>query len=230
MRILLFFIPVCLLINSGIAQSKKTYRINSIKEDSSELIRSTYRYPQFQKGVVSFKDQPLASADLNYNYLSGQILFVTPKGDQLELAKPETLGYIAIGTDTFYYVDKGYAETITHYPTINLSKKVTIRFNGKEKKGAYGTYSTTTAASSINTFSDENVNQKIPVDENTLYATTTIYYLSDRLNNFLPATKKNFFRLFSRQENDLSDYLKNNNVHFTKGDDLLKLLAYLQNQ
>lgn len=228
MRILFFFIPACLLLHSIVAQSKKTYRINSIKEDSSELIRSAYRYPQFQKGVVSFRDQPLASADLNYNYLSGQILFVTPKGEQLELAKPETLEYIAIGTDTFYYADKGYVEAITHFPTINLSRKETIKFNGKEKKGAYGTYSTTTAASSINTFSDENVNQKISVDENTLYATTTLYYLSDRLNNFFPATKKNFYKFFSKDENKLSEYLKNNSVRYSREEDLRKLLEYLQ--
>lgn len=228
MRILLFLITANFLSGPASAQSKKTYRINSIKGDSSDLINSLYRYPKFEKGAVSFNNQPLASADLNYNYLSGQILFVTPKGEQLELAKPETLTYIAIGTDTFYYVDKGYVEMITHYPAINLSRKEIIKFNGKEKKGAYGTYSSTTAASSINTFSDENVNQKISVDENTLYATATIYYLSDRLNNFVPATKKNFYKIFSKDEKKLSMYLKDNSVHYTKEEDLLKLLEYLE--
>ena len=228
MRILLLLIPACLLLNSITAQSKKTYRINSINGDSSDLIGSLYRYPQFEKGVVSFTNLPLASADLNYNYLSGQILFVTPSGKTLELAKPETLQYIAIGADTFYYMDKGYIEMLTHYPRINLFQKEIIKFNGKEKKGAYGTYSSTTAASSINTFSDENVNQKISVDENTLYATSTQYYLSDRLNNFLPATKKNFYKVFSKDENKLSEYLKNNSVHFSKKEDLIKLLEYLQ--
>ncbi len=230
MKALLFFIPASLLLNSIAAQSKKTYRINSIREDSSDLMSSSYHYPKFMQGVVSFKNQPLASADLNYNYLSGQIIFVTKKGGTLELAKPETLEYIAIGTDTFYYVDKGYVEMVTHYPTINLSKKEIIKFNGKEKKGAYGTYSTTTAASSINTVSDENVNQKISIDENTLYATTILYYLADRLNNFLPATRKNFYKVFSKDENKLSEYLKNNSVHYNKKEDLLKILEYMQSQ
>ncbi len=229
MRILLFFITACLVLNSLAAQSKKIYRINSIKEDSSDLNGSVYRYPQFKKGVVSFNDKPLASADLNYNYLSGQILFMTSKGEALELAGPETLVYIAIGTDTFYYINKIYVEKITHYPEVNLLKNETIRFNGKEKKGAYGTYSSTTAASSINTISREDVNQKIPVDENTLYATSTQYYLSNALNNFLPATKKNFYKFFSKDENKLSDYLKKNAVHYNKEEDLLKFLEYLQN-
>ncbi|HEV8084354.1 MAG TPA: hypothetical protein VGP55_14200 [Chitinophagaceae bacterium] len=228
MRIFLFFIPACLLLNSIAAQNKKTYRINSIKEDSSDLIRSLYRYPQFQKGFVAFKNKPLASANLNYNYLSGQILFTTPKGEAMELSKPETLEYIAMGVDTFYYVDKGYVEMITHYPIINLSKKETIKFNGEEKKGAYGTYSSTTTASSINTISRENVNQKIPVDENTIYARSTQYYLSGRLNNFIPATKKSFYKIFSKDETKLSEYLKSNSVHYNKEEDLLKLLEYLQ--
>lgn len=228
MRIFLSFIAAFLILNSIAAQSKNAYRINSIKEDSSELIGSLYRYPQFQKGVVSFNNQPLASADLNYNYLSGQIVFVINKKEPLELLRPETLKYIGIGVDTFFYFDKGYVEMITHYPNINLYKKEMIKFNGKEKKGAYGTYSATTAASSINTFSDENVNQKISVDENILYVTSTQYYLSDRLNNFFSANKKNFYKIFSKDEKKLIEYLKNNSVHFAKEEDLLKFLEYLQ--
>lgn len=229
MRVSVFFIPACLLFNTICAQSKKTYRINSIKEDSSEFNGAVYRYPQYKKGVVAFKDKPAASADLNYNYLSGQILFVTDNGKTLELAKPETLQYISIGTDTFYYVDKGYVEMITHYPMVNLSKNDIIKFNGREKKGAYGTYSSTAAASSINTYSDENVNQRISVDENTLYATSTKYYLSDRLNHSLPATKKNFYKVFFKDEGKLNEYLKSNTVHYNREEDLKNLLGYLQN-
>ena len=228
--IISFFIFIIIIINAADSQTRKTYRINSIKEDSGALMSSAYRYPQFEKGVVSFKNQPLASAELNYNYLSGQILFATPNGEELELAKPETLDYIAIGKDTFYYTDKGYTEKLTHYAGINLFKKEIIKFNGREKKGAYGTYSTTTAASSINTFSDDKTTQRIPVDENTLYATNTQFYLMQDANNFVPANKKNFYKAFSKDEPKLSDYLKSNPVHYNKEEDVLRLLKYLQEQ
>ncbi len=228
MRLLLILIFVQLFLKPAAAQSGKTYRVNSIHQDSTELISSIYRYPQFQKGGVLFTNRPLASAWLNYNYLSGQILFITPKGDTLELANPETLQFVFINIDTFHYVDKGYVEILTHNPTINLSKKQMIEYNGTEKKGAYGTYSSTTAASSINTYSGETLNQKIAIDENTLYATSTQFYLSDKLYKFFPANKKNFYKLFFRQEKMLTAYLKNNTVHFNKENDLRKLIAFLQ--
>lgn len=230
MRSTIILLVLTVITNIAFGQTRKTYRINSIKEDSGALMSSAYRYPQFEKGVVSFKNQPLASADLNYNYLSGQILFATPNGQELELAKPETLDYIAIGKDTFYYIDKEYAEKLTHYPAINLFKKETIKFNGTEKKGAYGTYSATTGASSINTFSDDKTTQRIPVDENTLYATNTQFYLRQSSNNFVPVNKKNFYKIFSKEESKLSDYLKNNSIHYNKEEDVLKLLKYLQEQ
>lgn len=191
---------------------------------------SAYRYPQFERGVVAFKNQPLSTADLNYNYLSGQILFATQSGEELELAKPETIDYIAIGKDTFYYTDKGYVEKLTHYPGVNLFKKEVIKFNGREKKGAYGTYSTTTASSSINTFSDDKTTQRIPVDENTLYATNTQFYIAHNSGTFLITNKKNIYKTFSKDENKVSDYLKSNPVHYNKEEDLLQLLKYLHEQ
>lgn len=75
---------------------------------------------------------------------------------------------------------------------INLYKKETIQYNGKEKKGAYGGYSATTAANSVNKVSSENNIEKINVDENSLYVSTTSYYLANPSGRSCPAVKKNF--------------------------------------
>ncbi len=82
---------------------------------------------------------------------------------------------------------------MTHYADgINLYKKETIRYTGKEKKSGYGGYSTTTAANSINKVSSENKIEKISVDENALYVPTTTYYLGSPSGKYLLAVKKNF--------------------------------------
>ena len=228
MRILLIIIFNIIIFQPVAAQSDKSFRENSINPDSNNPVHSIFRYQQFQKGAVSLTNHPLVWATLNYNYLSGQLLFINQKGDTLELAQPESLQYIAIGTDTFHYADNGYVEMLTHYPAINLYKKQLIKFNGKEKKGAYGTYSGTSASSSIDTYSNETINEKIGIDENTLYATLRRYYISDRFNHFLSATKKNFFKLFSSKEKILADYLNTNPVHYGNESELRKLIEYLQ--
>jgi hypothetical protein len=228
MRILIILIFSHALLKPAAAQGDKAYRENSLDPDSSQLVRSVYQYRQFQRGDVAFKSHATVQASLNYNYLSGQMLFISDNGDTLELARPETLQYVAVGADTFYYVEKGYAEALTHLPAINLYKKQVIKYNGTEKKGAYGTYSGTSSSSSLNTYSNENVTQRIGVDENLLYVTSRRYYLSDRFYNFLPASKKNFYRLFSSREKILTDYLKDHPVHYTNEGELLNLLQYLQ--
>jgi hypothetical protein len=212
------------------AQQDQSFRINSVRSDSTGFYRSVYLYPQFANGHVLLKNKQLASALVNYNRLSGQMLFINPKGDTLEFADPEKIEWVAVSNDTFQFFDKAYIQKMTHYADgINLYKKETIRYNGKEKKSGYGGYSTTTAANSINKVSSENKIEKISVDENALYVPTTTYYLGSPSGKYLLAVKKNFEKLFVQHEKKPGEYLQQNKVNFKSDTDLLALLAWLQN-
>lgn len=68
----------------------------------------------------------------------------------------------------------------------------------------------------------------LKVDENTLFRAKNLYFLSDAYQNFSPATKKNFYNLFSKQEQKLKAYLDAHKVNFTRPEDLLLLLAHMQ--
>jgi hypothetical protein len=215
---------------SHAAAQNQSFRLNSVRSDSARLYRSVYRYPQFTNGDILFKNDHHASALLNFNRLSGQMIFINNKGDTLEFANPETIEFVAISNDTFHFFDKTYIQTMSHYPNgINLCKKETIRYNGKEKKSGYGGYSNTTAANSINKVSSENTIEKINVDENTLYVSTTDYYLATPTGKYVLAVKKNFEKLFHQQANKLNDYLEKNKVNYKNEQDLQALLAYMQN-
>ena len=116
------------------AQQNQSFRINSVNGDSAGFHHSIYRYPQFTQGFIILKNQQIASALVNYNRLSGQMLFINKKGDTLEFANPENISYVAILNDTFHYFDKIFIERISHFTAVNLFKKETIQYNGKEKK------------------------------------------------------------------------------------------------
>jgi hypothetical protein len=227
--------PTFLLLLAGLlyldaaAQQDQSFRINSVNGDSTGLYRSVYSYPNFTRGQVLLKDQKMASGLFNYNRLSGQILFINGRGDTLEFASPESIRYVAILKDTFYYFDKSFGQSVSHFKGVNLYKKETIQYNGKEKKGAYGGYSNTTAANSIDKVSDQNDLKKIDVDENTLYVSSTHYYLAGHNGNFLSAVNKNFRKLFPQKEKQLNAYLVKNKMNYKDERDLLKLIEYLQN-
>lgn len=227
-------IPIIILLSQLVcfhvaAQRDQSFRVNPVNNDSAGFYRSVYQYPQFTKGYILFKNQNVASAMLNYNRLSGQMLFIDAKGDTLEPADAGNIQYVAISNDTFYYFNKGYIELITHYGGgINLYRKETLQYNGKEKKGAYGGYSTTTAANSIDKISNENNIEKIGVDENSLYASSTYYYISGPDNNFRITNKTNFRKLAKGNETGLNDYLMKNKINYNNETDLVNLLYHLQ--
>ena len=216
-----------LLYFQATAQHDQSFRINSLNDDSSTLYRSVYRYPQFTEGHILLNDRKMAAGLLNYNRFSGQILFINSKGDTLELANPKTIEYITIVNDTFRYFDRSFLKLVSHNDAVNLFKKETIEYTGKEKKGAYGGYSKTTGASAIDKVPDANDLKKIGVDENDLYVSSAHYYLRSADGFFLPAVKRSFKKLFPEKEKLLNQYLSEKKVNFNDENDLLRLLDYL---
>jgi len=212
------------------AQSEQTYTVNSIKDNKEELVKDVFRYPQFLGGVAVNTAGTATPARFNYHRLFDQVFFISPGGDTLVLARPETFTYIAMGSDTFFVQEGGFVERMTHYSGINLAKKSTIKAVSTEKKGLYDTYSSTISAGSKSAYAPggNGVMRQLQVDENTVFRSQTRYYLSDGYNNFFPASKKHFYNLFFRQEKQLKDYLDTHAVNFGKEKDLLALITYLQ--
>lgn len=230
MRVNIIIVLFQLLYLNVSAQQDQTFRINSVKADSSPLYKSVYQYPQFINGNIFFKNKNVASALLNYNRLSGQLLFINGKGDTLEPVNPEDIQMVAVLQDTFHYFEKSWLELISHHKDgINLLKNETIKYNGNEKKSAYGGYSNAAAASSIDKVANEKNMQQIDVDENMLYVSATRFYLGGHNGNFFPAGRRNFKKLFSQNEKKLNKYLSENQVNYNHENDLLRLIDYLQN-
>ena len=70
-----------------------------------------YFYPQFIAGRVYFKDGSASAANLNYNSLTDQMLFIGNNGDTLALTNETTVSLISVGEDTFYF-DEGYLRQV----------------------------------------------------------------------------------------------------------------------
>lgn len=210
------------------AQQQQPVRINSLNDDSTMLRGTVYRYPQFEQGIIVFNNHQQAAALVNINRISGKMLYINTAGDTLEPASVKNISYLSVGKDTFR-LDGGHVyELVTHWPQgPELYKAESIQYNGKEKRGAYGGYSSTTASSALNKVSDNNTVEKIGIDENQLYMVSVQYYLG-KDSKFYPATKKNFYKLFPAKRKELDAYLEMNKVNFKKEDALSVLLNSMQ--
>ncbi len=240
MKYLLFSL-FALYSGFAVAQSNeiKAVRVNPLHENMHLLDNQAMKYKEFQKGKVIFKDSAQTEARLNFHRIYNEVLFLNDEGDTLALSNPETLAMIIMGTDTFFYFQKGYGQQITHYPDYNLVMKQTLKFIGKEKKGAYGSYSTT---ASVNSVSDLHVDEMAGItntvepgktnlfkaDENSIYTPNSEFFITDKFNNMFPANKKNVLNLFNKNGRAIKKYISNKKVNFKKQDDLVEIMEFIQ--
>ena len=94
MRHLVLFI-LLLMLNSNlmIAQSRKSMRVKAGENVAQAYSpNGFYRFPQFSKCTVIFKDgQQRAGQLFNFNILSATMQLISPAGDTLDMLLPQTL-------------------------------------------------------------------------------------------------------------------------------------------
>ncbi len=229
MKIALSIILIFLSTSSLFSQKNKIVKINSF-DIAEGFFKIEFMYPGYLDGTVRFKDNSSGEAKMNYNLITNQIYFLNPKGDTLIIAHPETTLDITINSDTFYFYQKGFIKKFTHDVSgPNLYVKPNMKYIGKEKRGAYGTYSGATAANSLSTFSTDNqVTTYLALDENLLYEKGEEFYLCDTLNNLFPAKKSSLYAAFPRYVSLIKAFIKKTKIDFYKKDNLLDLLDYIQ--
>jgi hypothetical protein len=212
------------------ADDKKTLTVNPLKDDLDLMEKKVLKYEKFLPGKLIMLDSTAFEVKMNYHQIFDQLLFINVKGDTLAVKQPESISLVVIGNDSFYYFNKGFLEKVTHFPGHNLSSRRTLKYIGKENKGAYGSYSPVSSAVSQPEIAvtDLELQRKMRPDEQLLYVYNVQYFISDRFRNFFPATKKNFFNVFSKFEKELKVYFKENHVNMNKKEDLEKLMLFVQ--
>lgn len=188
-----------------------------------------YRFPNFTNGHVYFRDGTMLAAKLNYNFLNKELEFISPNGDTLAIVKEQALNIknIIIDSITFYYYD-GYLEEMAHNENGKLLKRQFYQIKGSEKIGAYNLASTSSAIDSYSSYTDQNGQSRtLTVRENLTLVIATEYFFGDKYTVVLRATKKNMLDLYPKKKAQIESYLRNNNVNFTNGTDLLKLFSSL---
>jgi hypothetical protein len=224
------FICLSAIIVSQKAFVQDTSRvtINPVKQNEQDLKRRILQYPQFVPGRAIFKNGTVTEAKLNYSYFTNNILFISPKGDTLELSQGDNFSNIVIGVDTFRYYQQQFVQQLSHHPVYNLFLKRSLDYNGTEKKGAYGSYSGTSAIRSYNqlTVNEGSIVAKLSPDENIVYVFNDDYFFSGRFGRFYPATKKGVYELFDKHEKELKDFVEKNKINLNKKEDLYKVLDF----
>ena len=224
MRVLPLIVLVC-CFNANAQDSTIIIKAGTSFNESVS-ITDQFEYPQFVYGKVFFRPGDSSGGRLNYNRFLDQMQFIDFKGDTLNLANPGTIKFIRINNDLFYY-DNGYVKLIKDNNTIKLAAKQTLRLSAKTKIGAYNMPSSSSSIDSYSSLVIDNKNYNLTPREDITLTKKTEYYFGDKYNHFVLANKKNISRLYSKQDGNITAYLKGNNVDFNKWEDIEKLFQYL---
>lgn len=221
-----------LLISCGISAVIFGQEVVNVKADQEInqvfTVNDLYRYEQFLPGTVQFRDGTSAETKMNYHKLFEQMLFINDNGDSLAVGNPETIKFIAIAKDTFYYTKGFFVELISATNLIRLAKRQVLQQIDEQKIGAYGQSYTNNSTVSNKNYYTVDGKPRLNVGEGTLFSQKNEYYMSYKQAEFVPATKKNIEKLFDDKAKDIKDYIKTNSINFANEKDLNKLIQFIQ--
>lgn len=224
MRIGLHILFILLLSANGYAQTWTVKAGESIKEAMGDSV--IFRYPQFLPGIVYFKSGTASTASLNLNLVNGEMAFINGAGDTMTVDYESAIKQIVIQTDTFYF-DKVYVELVYGNATAKLARVIAIVPVDAQKVGGYDQASSTSAINSAAYFFNGNQVSRLSANKVLLLHKKTTWFIGDKFNHFLPAAKKNVYKMFGKQQPTIENFIKENKPVFTREEDLVKIIDLL---
>jgi hypothetical protein len=182
-----------------------------------------YRYPQFVKGYVIFKNGEQMRADLNFNTIMSKIVFISSSSDTLAIANPDDIKTFIVGTDRYIF-DKVYYRIVVATPSIMLAchqytKPLEYRRDfGYFSRGFIGKF---------NPEIDNSFIYNMILSRETLFSITSDYFLGTDGHDFIAATKKNLIQIFPEKSSQIKKFIKVNKLNLKKGQDLEKLTKFV---
>ncbi|MXV17020.1 hypothetical protein [Hufsiella ginkgonis] len=184
---------------------------------------SHYLFPGFVKGTVKFKNATQQEAQLNYNSLTQEMLFLD-KDTPLALDQTENIDTIYIQGRKFIPTEKAFFEVATTGATpLLIRHKCTVIPPGKPAG-----YGSTSQASGITTLSGISSNLfyklQLPADYKLIPETE---FLLKKGKDYVKITGvKQFITAFPAKSDAIKAYVKQNDPNFKDPADLVKLVDF----
>lgn len=180
-----------------------------------------YLFADFVMSRVKMKNNQLTNAMMNYNTISGKMVFLKEK-KYYDLTNYDMVDTVYLGTHVFIPVGKEFYELL-------LPGEVTLFVQHEGKlKGKPSAYGTTSDVSSNYYISKANlpgsINDVLPPD--LLVEQKSVYWLKKN-DTFLEFyNEKQFLKLFPETAEQLKVYIKENRLKVDRMQDLIKLVDY----
>ena len=199
------------------------YSLNGLFAQVEDM--SAFLFPQFKDGVVFYRDGRQFGVPLNYNLVIGQFIFIDKSDDnqKKEFSDPGLIVAIEVDGHTFLPPSEGATEIIQSEPPFYVSYTGTVR---REKGVAYGGK---TQTASVDSYSQIRGVGQLGGADGTMKSLAAInkeYKVKIGKKNKRFSNEKQFLKLFPRQKEALTNYLKEKQVDFDNIRQVLELYNY----
>ncbi len=208
------------------AQERKTFKLNPGQKATDVIpANEIYRYPSFVSGTVSFRNDRVGTALMNYNALIAEMQFIDPKGDTLSLDDAASIRSILLQGDTFYF-HKVFLHQLATIGDRKLAEHSSFVFVNRQKLGGFGE-PTNATVETYNQISTSSFFKDLVARELITLGKVNILYTGDKFNQFREVNRKNLMQIYSRKSKELDAYLRTHDVAFGKVEDVKALMMYM---
>ena len=241
-HLFLFMVMLVAFATSTTAQNQRmALKVTDGADLNVVLADSRFLFEGFKESQVFLKNSTTTNALMNYNLLSGEMMFIDKKGDTLALSNISDVAGILIDKHLFKYVSKRFLEVIASDvdTEIELLAKRVITQDAPVKYGAYGIASPTAGIDNKSSVSlGTGAGDAFTMDRNNMQADGSVsssreirfqrkdvYTLAKgrKMNN---ADKKGFLKVFSKHTNAIESYIEKSAIDFKNEQDILRLYKY----
>jgi len=220
-------ILLCLLANALYAQDLKTFTVNPGQKVYDAIgPADRYAFPEFESGLVQFRNGNLGGGRMNYNAVLAEMEFINDKGDTLTLNDRETIRHIVIRNDTFF-VDKLYLQKVERAGKLVLARSRVIMISNHRRVGAMGQVSDASVDAYTTLSSSGNPLRNMVAQEILTYREHLTFFLGDAFGKFRQVNRKNLSTMFGGHKQEVENYLRERNPNFFLDTDMRALLGFL---
>jgi len=203
-----------------------------------EEISNGLLFPEFEKGIVVFKNGTRSSAPLNYNMVSEEMLFQDTEGTIMAINNLSDIVALTIG-ERFFLPDASknvfYEEIQAGTGSFLIQRKANILSQGRAS--GYGGHSETGSIRSVNMLTGSGSgaiesgtgirpNVKLNLDEKFRIKTNYFFYLISGKSYKKFTSAKTLGKLFKGQESKIEAFAKEQSIDFSNIDDIARIVGY----
>jgi hypothetical protein len=188
------------------------------------LSSSRFLFPDFYEAMVVTK-KGTGKAIMNYNMLTGDMMFIDQNGDTLAVLNPEEIRAIRFGKQEFIRNAKEYVEILATAGVTGLAVSRRIKPATVKQYGAYGMTTSTAAIDNVSVIADKARPDGLTINKEVTYAVIQTFYLHDG-KSLRPATEKNFQKLFGKSKEVVNAYVKEQGLDLKNEEDITRLFNF----